>query len=154
MPVYQHSTTRIYGRGTPGVGNLCPVFHKLLASTWQLLFSPSYCYLHALLKHLSPLIDLRQICFVQLVTKDQALPGPAALQNCTGLRTPPGNSGNFSISGEEKQRSPDSGASTGFSVNAKIGSEDSTTQTFSAVTHSGTHSQHHRTVIRTSGKPR
>lgn len=63
-----------------------PVFHKLPASTRQLLFSPSYCYLHALIKCLSPWIDLRQICFIELVNKDQALPGPAALQNCTRLK--------------------------------------------------------------------
>lgn len=39
------------GEGMLGVGNLCPVFHELLASTWQ-LFSPSYCSLHVLLEHL------------------------------------------------------------------------------------------------------
>lgn len=58
----QHSQDR--WEGNTGSWKLVPVFHKLLASTWQLLFSPSYCYLHALLKHLSPLIDLCQICFI------------------------------------------------------------------------------------------
>lgn len=138
LPVYQHSTTRIYERKTLGVGNLCPVFHKLLASTWQLIFSPPCCYLHALLKHLSPLIDLRQVCFIWLVNKRQASPGPAALQNCTGLKILPGYSGNFNISGKEKQHSHDSRASTGFSMNPKFSSEDSATQMFSAVTHSKT----------------
>ena len=40
--VYQHiySTARMDGRGTMEAGNLCPIFHKLLASTWQAVISP------------------------------------------------------------------------------------------------------------------
>lgn len=99
---------------------MCPLFHKLLAGTWQLMFSPSRCYLHALLNHLSPFIDFCQICFLESVSKDQALHGAAALQNCTSLKTLPGCSSNFCISRRENEHSHDSRASTGFPVKVSL----------------------------------